>query len=153
MRMAHLTVMAAAALVALVAGSAITAQPRRTPTTAPAGTAPLLPLSQRDLGGSREEGCGCAFFIGRTTLVMAVGNEVTIRTSRGRQVCRTTDEQFSVMGDGNGAAVCAGVRLSLRRTGPVQARPGTDSADWRAALTLGQGRMRRTLAGRYGCSC
>ena len=148
MRMAHLTVMAAAALATFVAGSAITAQPRRTPSTAP-----LLPLSQRDLGGSREEGCGCAFSIGRTSLVMAINNEVTIRTRGGRQVCRTTDEQFSVMGDGNGEAVCAGVRLGLRRTGPVRARPGTDSADWRAALTLGQGRMRRTLAGRYGCSC
>lgn len=148
MRRIHLTVMAAAALVTFVAGSAITAQPRRTPSTAP-----LFPLSQRDLGASREEGCGCAFFIGRTNLVMAINNEVTIRTRGGRQVCRTTDEQFSVMGDGNGEAVCAGVRLSLRPTGPVQARPGTDSADWRAALTLRQGRVRRTLAGRWGCSC
>ena len=152
MRKVHLTVMAAA-LVTFVAGSAITAQPRRTPATAPAGMAPPLPLSQRDLGDSREEGCSCSFFIGRATLVRGINNEVTIRTRGGRQVCRTTDEQFSVMSDGDGEAVCAGVRLSLRRTGPVRASPETDSAEWRAALTVSQGRMRRTLAGRWGCAC
>lgn len=148
MRGAHLTVMAAAALVSVVAGSAITAQPRRMPSTEP-----LFPLSQRDLSATSESGCECSFFIGRMTLVRAIGNELTIRTRGGRQVCRTTDEQFSAMSDGDGEAVCAGVRLSLRRTGPVRAHPEADSADWRGALTLDQGRIRRTLAGRWGCAC
>jgi hypothetical protein len=147
MRRIHLTAMAGAALVAVAAGSALTAQPRRAP-----ATAPLHPLSERDLGDSREEGCSCRFLVGRTTLLRGINDEVTIRTRGGRQICRTTEEQFSVMG-GEGEAVCAGVRLGLRPTGPVRARPGTDSAEWRAALTLSQGRMRRTLAGRWECAC
>ena len=52
MRIAHLTIIAAAALATFVAGSsAITAQPRRR-----ASTAPLFPLSERDLSATREIG-------------------------------------------------------------------------------------------------
>ena len=148
MQRAHFTIAAAAALATVLAGSALTAAPGRA-----RSTAPLFALSERDLSATSESGCECSFFIGRTTLVRAIGNELTIRTGGGRQVCRITDEQFSEMSGGHGEAVCAGVRLSLRRTGPVQAHPQADSADWRAALTLGQGRARRTLAGRWGCTC
>jgi len=148
MRIAHLPVMAAAALMTFGAGlSALTAQPR-----APA-TAPLVSLSERDLSATRESGCECSFNIGRRTLARVIGNELTIRTGAGRQVCRISDAQFSALSDGRGNAICGGVRLSLRRTGPVRAMPESDSADWRAALTVAQGRMRRTLAGRWGCAC
>lgn len=148
MRMAHLSVAATAALVTFVAGSAITAQPRRAPSTAP-----LFPLSERDLTATRESGCECGFRVGRNTLVQMIGDELTIRTRAGRQVCPITDNQFSALSNGRANAACAGLRLSLRRTGPVRSMPESDSADWPAALTMGQGRARRTLAGRWGCAC
>ena len=148
MRRIHLTIMAAAALVTFVAGSAITAQPRRAPSTAP-----LFPLSDRDLGATRQSGCECTFRVGRLTLFQLIGDELTIRTRAGRQVCRTTDEQFSALSDGSGRAACAGIGMSVRRTGPLRVIPEADSADGPASLTLAQGRMRRTLAGRWGCAC
>jgi len=154
MRMAHPLVVALAAVVTFgIGASAITAQPRRAPSTAPAGTAPLLPLSDRDLGATRQSGCECTFRIGRLTLFQLIGDELTIRTRAGRQVCRTTDEQFSALSDGSGSAACAGIRMSVRRTGPLRVIPEADSADGPASLTLAQGRMRRTLAGRWGCAC
>lgn len=148
MRRSHLTVMAAAALVTFVAGSAITAQPRRAPSTAP-----LFPLSELDLGATRQSGCECTFRVGRRTLFRMIGDELTIRTRAGRRVCRISDEQFSAISDGSGTGACAGIRMSLRRTGPLRVSPETDSADGPASLSLSQGRIRRTLAGRWGCAC
>jgi hypothetical protein len=149
MRMAHLFVVAlAAALVTFVAGSALTAQPRRAPSTAP-----LFPLSERDLSATRQAGCECTFRIGRLTLLQMIGDELTIRTRAGRQVCRTTDEQFSALSNGSGRAACAGIAMSVRSTGPLRVSPESDSADGPASLALRQGRMRRTLAGRWGCAC
>jgi hypothetical protein len=148
MRIAHLGVMAAAALVTVVAGSsAITAQPRT------ASTAPLFPLSERDLTATRQSGCECSFRVGRRTLVQMIGDELTLRAGGGRQVCRISDAQFSALSNGRADTACAGLRLSLRRTGRVSAHPESDSSDGPAALTIGQGRTRRTLAGRWGCAC
>ncbi len=148
MRIAHLTVMASAALVAgFVTSSAITAQPRAV------ATAPLLPLSERDLTATRESGCECGFRVGRNTLVQMIGDELTIRTRAGRQVCPITDNQFSALSNGRGASACAGLRLSLRPTGRVTTHMESDSAEGPAALTVNQGRVRRTLAGRWGCAC
>ena len=147
MRRIHLTAMAAA-LVGVVAGSSTTAQPRRAPSTAP-----LFPLSQSDLGATRQSGCECTFRVGRRTLFQMIGDELTVRTGAGRRVCRISDEQFSAISDGNGTGACAGVRMSVRRTGPLRVRPEADSADGPASLSLSQGRMRRTLAGRWGCAC
>ena len=149
MRMAHLVVVALAAVVTFgIGASAITAQPRRAPSTAP-----LFPLSDRDLGATRQSGCECTFRIGRLTLLQMIGDELTIRTRAGRQVCRTTDEQFSALSNGSGRAACAGIGMSVRSTGPLRVSPESDSADGPASLSLGQGRMRRTLAGRWGCAC
>lgn len=150
MRMARLFVVALAAAVTFgIGASAITAQPRRAPSTAP-----LFPLSERDLSATRESGCECTFRVGRrTTLFRIIGDELTIRTRAGRQVCRIRDEQFSAISDGNGTGACAGIRMSVRRTGPLVVSGETDSADGPASLTLGQGRMQRTLAGRWGCAC
>ena len=149
MRMAHLTVTAAAALVTAAAGfSAIgSAQPRG------AMAGPLLPLSQRDISATREMGCECHFRIGRITLVQMIGDELTVRTRVGRQVCAITDNQFSALSNGRGSAACAGLRLSLRPAGRVTTHMESDSAEGPAALTVGQGRARRTLAGRWGCAC
>lgn len=148
MRKGHLGVMAAAAFVTLCLGASITAQPRRAPSTAP-----LFPLSERDLTATRESGCECSFNVGRRTLLRVIGNELAIRTGGGRQVCRISDAQFSALSNGRAEAGCARLRLSLRRTGRVNAHPESDSAEWAATLTVGQGRGRRTIAGRYGCAC
>ena len=150
MRIAHLSVMAAAALIAFVAGSsAVTsAQPRRAPSTAP-----LFPLGERDLTSTRESGCTCTFDAGRRTLVQVIGNELMLRTRAGRQVCRISDAQFSALSNGRADTACGGLRMSLRRTGRVSAHPEADSADWPASLAVGRGPTRRTLAGRFGCAC
>ncbi|MGQ0660187.1 hypothetical protein [Sphingosinicella sp.] len=149
MRKAHLSVMALAALVTFVAGSSmIAAQPR-----APAATAPLLPLSERDLSATGESGCECSFNSGRGTLMRVIGNELTLSTRAGRQVCRISDNEFSALSNGRANVACAGLRLSLRRTGRISSHPESDSADWPASLTVGQGRLSRTLAGRFGCAC
>jgi hypothetical protein len=141
--------MALAALATFAAGSsAITAQPRRAPSTAP-----LYPLSERDLRATREMGCECSFRAGRADLARVIGNELTIRTRAGRQVCRISDDQFSALSNGRGSAACAGLRLSLRPTGRVTTHMESDSASGPAALTVGQGRTRRTLAGVWGCAC
>lgn len=150
MRIAHLSVMAAAALVTVAAGSsAVTsAQPRRAPSTAP-----LFPLSERDLTSTRESGCTCTFDVGRRSLVQVIGNELMLRTSAGRQVCRISDAQFSALSNGRADTGCGGLRMSLRRTGHVSAHPESDSAAWPASLSVGHGPARRTLAGRFGCAC
>ena len=150
MRIDHLAVTALAASVTFVVGSAtITAQPRR---AAPA-TAPLFALTERDLTATRESGCECSFNAGRSTLMRVIGNELTVRTRAGRQVCRISDAQFSALSNGRAETACGGLRLSLRRTGRVASHPESDSAEWPASLTVGQGRTRRTLNGRYGCAC
>ncbi|HYD13658.1 MAG TPA: hypothetical protein VEC11_12495 [Allosphingosinicella sp.] len=150
MRMTHFSAGALAALVTFAVGaSAITAQPRRAP-----ATAPLFPLSERDLGATRQSGCECTFRAGRhTTLFQMIGDEVTIRTRAGRQVCAISAEQFSALSNDRGVAACGGLRMSFRRTGRVSSHPQSDSADWPASLTVQQGRTRRTLAGRFGCAC
>jgi len=150
MARAQLTVMAVAALVTLAGTSAIIAQPRMPPSTAP-----LYPLSEDDLV-SNQHGCECTFRVGREgrrTLFRIIGDELTIRTRAGRQVCRLSDEQFSAISDGQGTGVCAGIRMSVRRSGPLVVDGPSDSADGPASLTLSQGRTRRTLAGRWGCAC
>lgn len=135
------------ALATFAAGAALTAQPRRAPSTAP-----LYTLSDRDVQ-TGESGCECSFRIGRRALVLAIGDELIIRTRAGRQVCRTTDGEFQAISDGSGAASCGGVRMSIRRTGRLIVDGPSDSADGPAALTIIQGRMRRTLRGRWGCAC
>ena len=149
MRKAHLSVVALAALITFGICSTLTAQPRR----APPPTGPLYNLNERDLTASRESGCECSFSVGRSTLMQVIGNSLTVRTRGGRQICRISDAQFSALSNGRADAACGGLRLSLRRTGRVNAHPESDSAEWAASLTVGQGRARRTIAGRYGCAC
>lgn len=147
MRIAYLTIIAAAALATFVAGTTLIAQPRRTPSTAP-----LFPLSERDLE-TNESGCECSFRIGRRVLVWAINDDLIIRTGGGRQVCRTNDEQFSAISDGRGTVRCAGITMTVRRTGRLIVDEPSESAEAPAALRISQGRMRRTLTGRWTCAC
>lgn len=150
MRIAHLSVMAAAALISFMAGSSaiMSAQPRRAPPAAP-----LFALSERDLTSTRESGCTCTFDAGRRILVQVIGYELMLRTRAGRQVCRISDAQFSALSNGRADTACGGLGLSLRRTGHVSSHPESDSATWPASLSVGHGPTRRTLAGRFGCAC
>lgn len=148
MRIAHLPVMASAALLVFVAGaSALTAQPRAS------ATAPLLPLSEADLTSTSEMGCECSFNRGRDALARVIGNELTIRTGSGLQACRISDAEFAAFSAGRADRACGGVQLNLRRTGRVSSHPESDSAEWPASLGVSRGRARRTLAGRWGCAC
>lgn len=150
MRLAFLSMTFAAAAATFAIGASMTvAQPRRS--LPPAG--PLYNLNERDLRASGESGCECSFSAGRSTLMQVIGNTLTVRTRAGRQICRISDAQFSALSNGRAEAACGGLRLSLRRTGRVSAHPESDSAEWPASLTVGTGRARRVIAGRYGCAC
>lgn len=149
MRMRFLAIISAAALATFAAGAAITAQPRRA-----GATAPLYPLSDADLGATEKSGCECMFRTNpRTILFRIIEDELTIRTRAGRQACLIGDEQFSALSDGRGAGSCAGIAMSVRRTGPVRLIPEADSAEAPASLSLIEGRTRRTLSGRWQCAC
>jgi hypothetical protein len=118
-----------------------------------AATAPLLPLTERDQTSTRQMGCTCTMEVGNRILVQAIGNELTVRTRGGRQVCRISDAQFRRISGASGTYACGGVQMSLRRTGRVETYPASDSASGPAALTLRQGRTRRTVNGNWGCAC
>jgi hypothetical protein len=154
MRIVHLAIAATAALGVGIAGaSAMTdAQPRGSQART-AATAPLLPLSERDLTSTRQMGCTCTFDLRNHTLAQLVGNELMVRTRAGRQVCRVTEGQFQALSSASGSASCGGLRMSLRRTGRVTSYPASDSASGRAALTIRHGRTARTLNGTWGCAC
>jgi hypothetical protein len=155
MRIAHLSVVAGAALVTFVAGSsAITsAQPRR----AAPWTAPLLPLSERDIAATPEpmeaSGCEARFSIGRRTLTYARGEQFMIRTASGRHLCRIPDVQIGMGTNDRASVTCAGMQISFRRTGRVRSPMGSDSGDWPATMTIRQGRTQRVFAGTMDAGC
>lgn len=128
-------------------------QPRPSRRARAASTAPLLPLSERDLTSTRETGCTCTFDVRDRSLVQMVGNELMLRTRAGRQVCRITDAQFQTLAGTAGRATCGGVQMRLRRTGRTRSFPASDSSSTPASLTVTQGRTSRTLSGSWGCAC
>ena len=146
MRVAHLSVMAASALITFVAGtSAITAQPR-------GAAAPLRALSERDLRAAQGSGCQLSFDTGRRTLVYVIDHEFMIRTAAGRTVCRITDRQFARL-SGGGSQVCGGYRITIRETGPSVGHQESDSASAPAMLTVaGRGRP-WAVRGTWGTAC
>lgn len=154
MRSAHLSVMAGAALVTFVAGAAAvtSAQPRRA-----SATAPLLPLSERDIvatpAPTEASGCEARFTIGRRTLTYALGEQFMVRTATGRHLCRITDVQIGMGTNDQASVTCAGMQISFRRTGRVHSPMGSDSGDWPATLTIRQGRTQRVFAGTMDAGC
>jgi hypothetical protein len=150
MRIAHLSYMAGAALVTFVAGAAAVtfAQPRRAP-----ATAPLLPLSERDIAATGASGCEASFSVGRRTLTYAIGEQFMIRTASGRHLCRIPDVQTGMGTNDRASITCAGMQISFRRTGRVNSHMGSDSGDWPATLTIRQGRTQRVLAGTMESAC
>jgi hypothetical protein len=82
-----------------------------------------------------------------------IGHEFMIRTHSGRQACRITDAQFSNFSETHGKIACAGMSLSVRRTGRVRQHPEADSAEGPANLIVSQGRSNRVIPGNWGCAC
>ncbi|MGE3691552.1 MAG: hypothetical protein AB7F98_09240 [Novosphingobium sp.] len=113
---------------------------------------PLLPLSERDLSATKQMGCECSFNRGRATLVQMIGNEFTVRTRAGRQVCRISDRQFSSFSVGT-PVTCAAMNFTLRHTGRTVSHIESDSAVTPSALTIRRGRTRTVLNGSWGCAC
>jgi len=145
---------AAVALCVGAAGVSATAPSEPAPVKQARASAPLLPLTDRDItSGPGGAGCGCSFDQGNRTLLHAAGNQLMVRTRAGRQVCRMTDARFQQFAGGSGTFNCGGVRMSLRETGSRESSPETDSSGGPAALALTQGRSRRTINGEFGCAC
>lgn len=153
MRMIQIVLPASLALIvgAAAAAAALAPQPAK-PAAAPA-IVRLQPLSENDLTSTRQMGCSCSFDTKSGTLVMAIGNELMVRTQAGRQVCRISDAQFQRIAGGSGAYSCGGVGMSLRRTGKTTSHVESDSSSTPASLTLGAGRARRSVSGSWGCAC
>lgn len=146
MRIVQLSIAAATALAAFVAGpSVIAAQ-------GGAGAAPLRPLSERDFRAAHGSGCQLTFNRGRSTLVYVIDHEFMIRTRAGRNICPISDAQFSRL-SGGGTQVCGGYRITVRETGASVGHMESDSASAPATLTVrGRGRP-WTVRGQWGTAC
>ena len=154
MRIIYVAIAASVSLGLGVAGTAAMTPAQVEPSKqARKATAPLLPLSERDLTSTKQMGCTCTFDSGNRTLVQAIGNELMVRTRAGRQVCRLTDARFSDFSGGAGTYRCGGVAMTLRETGRREGHQESDSSSGPSRLTLVQGRTRQTVNGTFGCAC
>ena len=113
----------------------------------------LLPLSEADMNRGSETGCTFSFGPGNATLVQAIGSEVMVRTPERFNLCRMDEAQVTAFTDGKGVVSCGGRQLRLRRTGPLRSHPASDSASWRATLTILHGRSSQTIRGLGGVAC
>ena len=139
----------AGAMVLTIGCQTSAAPPART-TAALAG---LKPLSEKDMGRTREMGCQSSFSHGRDTLVFMIGHDFMLRTNAGLSICRISDAQFGTFGEGPATIACGGRRLSLRRTGKIIAHEEADSAEGPALLTVMQGRVKTAIKGDWGTAC
>ena len=142
MRIIHMSVVVVAGL---MIGAACVAA------AAPA-SAPLRPLSERDMRAARGSGCELSFNTRRSTLVYVLDREYMIRTGAGRTVCPITDTQFARLSEG-GSMSCGGYRITIRETGRTVTHEASDSASTPATLTVtGRGRP-WTVRGTWGTAC
>jgi hypothetical protein len=127
-----------------------------TPVPPPVKAAPtpaLLPLSEADMNRGTESGCTFSFDWRRATLIQATGTEVMIRTPKRFNLCRFDEAAVSAFTDGKRTLQCGGRQLRLQRTGRTSTHEASDSAAWRATLTVTQGAARTTLPGLAGVAC
>ena len=113
----------------------------------------LLPLSEADMNRGHESGCTFSFDWKRATLIQAIGSEVMIRTPERFNLCRFDEAEVSAFTDGKRTLQCGGRRLRLQRTGTVRSHEASDSATWRATLSVTNGAARTTLPGLAGVAC
>ncbi|HEX8467885.1 MAG TPA: hypothetical protein VF620_08780 [Allosphingosinicella sp.] len=154
MRMIRIVVPSSLLLVGVAAATGAPAPKPQPVKAAPASAiVRLLPLSDKDMMSTRQMGCTCAFDSKSGTLIQAIGNELMVRTQAGLKVCRIGEAQFQKLADASGVHSCGGVRMSLRRTGKVDASIESDSASSPASMTLGEGPSKRSVNGTWGCAC
>ena len=149
MRSAHLSVVVSAALVAAVTSAIGSAQPR----AAPAATAPLLAAQRARPQQHPRDGVRVQLqHLAARTLARVIGNELTLRTRAGRQVCRISDAQFSgaprtaraerrlrgpaAQPAAHGPRLIAPRERQRRLAGGAEPEPGPDAADARRPLGL-----------------
>jgi hypothetical protein len=122
----------------------------------PAKAAPtpaLLPLSEADMNRGSETGCTFSFDRKLDTLIQATGTEVMIRTPEHLNLCRYDEAAVTAFTDGKRTLQCGGRQLRLQRTGRTSTHEASDSAAWRATLTVTQGAARTTIPGMAGVAC
>lgn len=113
----------------------------------------LLPISDQDMSRTHERGCNFSFDSDNGTRVFAVGRDLMVRTPKGLSVCRLGEAQVDKFIAGKHGAVCGGRSLLLRKLSPTTPHEESDSASWRAALTVTQGRTSRIVRGTAGTAC
>ena len=125
------------------------------PAAQPAGAAsvPLQPLSEEDMMSSDQMGCSCMFDSRNSTYLLAIGDEMMVRTAAGLQVCPITNAQLQSFGESDSEVPCGGVRVSIRDTGARILSPESDSSSAPSTLTVTQSRVTGTLDGDWGCAC
>lgn len=116
---------------------------------------PLLPLSDADTT-TGESGCESYFTQGSKSFLYVQNRNLILRTAPGAaglQRCRLTVSQQDGFGTGPTTVSCGGRRVAIRPTGRGTSNSEADSSESPAALTLGDGKNSRVIAGRYGTAC
>jgi hypothetical protein len=139
-----------AAALALLAASAAP----RTPARAPAGPAPLRPLSAADESRAAD-GCSCTFLVGSgrrsADLLYMSGHLLLSRTRAGLDLCPISEAQFQAISGRGGSADCGGRRIAIRNGQAAESGEDSWSAD--ATLAVTQGGRTRLVHGTWACAC
>ena len=114
---------------------------------------PLGPLLDEDSHSPDKMGCNCRFDAREGTYLSVIDRELMLRTPAGRQLCPISDAQLQSLGEAGGSVSCAGVRMSIRETGPRDASIESDSSSAPAILSATRDGVTRTLEGDWGCAC
>ena len=114
---------------------------------------PLGPLLDEDSHSPDKMGCNCRFDAREGTYLSVIDRELMLRTPAGRQLCPISDAQLQSLGEAGGSVSCAGVRMSIRETGPRDASIESDSSSAPAILSATRDGVTRTLDGDWGCAC
>lgn len=133
-----------------------------TPSAAPKATVqqvgmpfgrPLGPLLEEDQHSPGQTGCNAMFTGPEGMYVSVIASELMVRTPAGRQICSMTDAQIQSFGELEGEVSCAGVRMSVSRTGAREASVKSDSSSAPATLSATQDGVTATLDGTWGTAC
>jgi hypothetical protein len=112
----------------------------------------LLPLSAEDEESSHQTGCVFSFGDYHRDYVQLIDDELMFRTLSGLQVCRIANPDAFMLAEDT--AACSGILLKLHRTAHAPQQDSvTDSAGGAAQLSIGQGRVSRTMRGGWAVAC
>jgi hypothetical protein len=105
------------------------------------------------MGSTTQMGCNCMFDSRDRRYLLAIGEEMMVRTAAGLKICPITDAQFQSLGEPGGDVSCGGMRMSIRQTGARISSPESDSSEAPATLSATEGGVTATLDGSWGCAC